>query len=273
MSLNPSVRAVVLFTVALLSAAPLTAAPAEAEAKTEPPAQALRKKLDRPVTLDIVDQPLDQALKLLGDEAGVRLALEMDVSPHVPVANPGDERALPRATLKAKGMKLRQALRSLLEPQQLHFGIVGDRVAIGTLPVVMARQMQQPVTVELEQTPFTEAVKRLAKETAANVVVDARAGKVAETAVSLQAEDVPLETAVHLLAETAGLKPVRVGNILFVTTKELAAVMLANPDFALGGGGNRSVGMPTTSYLGVPTTPLPPPGVPAVPFPAPAPAR
>ena len=40
---------------------------------------------------------------------------------------------------------------------------------------------------------------------------------------TLPLEDVPLETAVRLLAEMAGLKPVRVGNTLFVTKKEIAA--------------------------------------------------
>jgi hypothetical protein len=281
MSLNPTARAVVLL-AALVTAAPLLAAPAETETKSEPPAQALRKKLDRPVTIDVVDQPLDQALKLLGDEAGVRLTLEADATPHLPVAEagpgaaPGSERVLPKTTLKAKGMKLRQALRSLLEPQQLHFAVVGDRVSIGPLALVMERQMEQTVSLDVDQTPFSEALKRLAKETAANLVVDARAGKVAETPVTLQAEDVPLETSVHLLAEMAGLKPVRVGNILFVTTKELAAAMLSNPDFAPGGTGNRSMRAATVSYLptapaNVPfATPAAPPPIPPA---RPAPAR
>ena len=48
----------------------------------------------------------------------------------------------------------------------------------------------------------------------------------------MRLEDVPLETAVRLLAEMAGLKPVRVGNTLFVTRKELAAEMRNDPDFA-----------------------------------------
>jgi hypothetical protein len=41
---------------------------------------------------------------------------------------------------------------------------------------------------------------------------------------------VPLETAVRLLAEMAGLKPVRVGNVLFVTKKETANELRADPD-------------------------------------------
>ena len=47
---------------------------------------------------------------------------------------------------------------------------------------------------------------------------------------SIQLEDVPLETAVRLLAEMAGLKPVRVGNVLFVTKKETANELRTDPD-------------------------------------------
>jgi hypothetical protein len=64
---------------------------------------------------------------------------------------------------------------------------------------------------------------------------------------------------------------VRVGNILFVTTKELAAAMLSNPDFGPGATGNRSVMPPRTSYLGGPTVGTAVPFAPPAPLP-PAPA-
>ena len=48
---------------------------------------------------------------------------------------------------------------------------------------------------------------------------------------SLQVEDIPLQTAVQLLSEMAGLKPVRVGDLVFVTTKKTAAEMRGDPDF------------------------------------------
>ena len=48
----------------------------------------------------------------------------------------------------------------------------------------------------------------------------------------MQAQDVSLEAAVSLLSEMAGLMPVRVGNVLFVTTKANAAAMRADPDRA-----------------------------------------
>jgi hypothetical protein len=57
--------------------------------------------------------------------------------------------------------------------------------------------------------------------------------------VSIQMDDVPLETAVRLLAETAGLKPVKVGNVLMVTTKATAAAMRSDPDLNEGNNNNQ----------------------------------
>src|SRR5665213_1014979 len=45
-------------------------------------------------------------------------------------------------------------------------------------------------------------------------------------------EDVPLETAVRLMAEMTFLKPVKVGNVLFVTSKANANEMRNDPDIA-----------------------------------------
>ena len=88
-----------------------------------------------------------------------------------------------------------------------------------------ARQMRQRVSVDLNKVGLAEALRKIGRDTATNLIVDARAEKEAKAEVSLQLEDVPLETAVRLLSEMAGLKPVRVGNALFVTKKDLAAAM------------------------------------------------
>src|SRR5262249_13800110 len=72
---------------------------------------------------------------------------------------------------------------------------------------------------------MVQAIKKLAAETGTNLLIDTRVMKEAQTAVTLQLEDVPLETAVRLMAEMVGLKPVRVGNVLFVTSKATAQEM------------------------------------------------
>ena len=54
-------------------------------------------------------------------------------------------------------------------------------------------------------------------------MLDGRVIKEAQTPVTLKLEDVPLEVAVRLMANQAGLRPVRTGNVLYVTTKTNAA--------------------------------------------------
>jgi hypothetical protein len=100
------------------------------------------------------------------------------------------------------------------------------------------------------------ALKQLSRETATNLMLDTRVGKEAKTDVSLQMEDVPLETAVRLVSEMAGLKPVKVGNVLFVTTKTLANEMRNDPDLNQPGANVNPGMMP-----GVPGGPFPPGGV------------
>ena len=103
---------------------------------------------------------------------------------------------------------------------------------VTTDDMAMVRQMRQHVNVDLDKVEFAAALKQIAHETGVNLVLDGRVAKEASAKVSMQMEDVPLETAVRLLAETAGLKPVRVGNVLFVTGKANATEMRNDPDNA-----------------------------------------
>ena len=83
--------------------------------------------------------------------------------------------------------------------------------------------MAQHVSVHLDKMRLADALKQLAGEAGVNLPLDPRAENEAAAKVSLDADDMPLETAVRLLSEMAGLKSVRVANALFVTKKEVAA--------------------------------------------------
>ena len=100
----------------------------------------------------------------------------------------------------------------------------------------MYKQMRQRVSLDFEKEELSSALKKLARETATNMLVDTRAAKEAKLEVTLQMDDVPLETAVRLMSEMAGLKPVRVGNVLFITTKPSANELRADPDLVQPGG-------------------------------------
>jgi type II secretory pathway component GspD/PulD (secretin) len=85
--------------------------------------------------------------------------------------------------------------------------------------MAMMRQLKQHITVDVEKVELAKALEQLKRETATNIVLDAKAVKEGKTIVTLQIDDVPLETAVRLLAEMAGLKVVRNANVLYVTPR------------------------------------------------------
>jgi type II secretory pathway component HofQ len=135
-------------------------------------------------------------------------------------------------SVKLKDVKVRSALRTILTPYNLSYAILGDTVLITSDELAMFRQMRQRVNIDFDKMEFTAALKQLARDTATNLIVDKRVDKEAKETVTLQMEDVPLETAVRLMAEMVGLKPVRVGNTLFVTNKVTANEMRSDPDLA-----------------------------------------
>lgn len=212
---------VLVLTPALLTAAP--AAPAKG--KTATPAEKLRGDLDQNCSVEINEQPLDLALKQLHELTKINFVLDWWTLQQM-----GMQPAQMPVNVKLKDVKVKSALRSVLTPFQLSYAIIGDTVLVSTDEMVMYKQMRQRVSLDFEKEDLATALKKLARETATNLLVDSRAAKEAKMEVSLQMEDVPLETAVRLMAEMAGLKPVRVGNVLFVTTKTNAAEMRADPD-------------------------------------------
>jgi hypothetical protein len=80
------------------------------------------------------------------------------------------------------------------------------------------------VTIKLDKTPLESALKSLRYW--GNVVLDSRAEKVAQTPVTADVENVPLDTAVRMLANMAGLKVVPLENALYVTSPDSAEEML-----------------------------------------------
>ncbi len=79
------------------------------------------------------------------------------------------------------------------------------------------------VHVTLEKCPLEDAVKELAEQSGFNVVLDNRATERAKTTVSARLLNMPLDTALRLLADMTDLRTVHLDNVLYITTKENAA--------------------------------------------------
>src|SRR5262249_31937001 len=134
------------------------------------------------------------------------------------------------ASIKVTNARLRTGLRAMLGQFNLSYTILGDRVLITSEEMAVYRQLRPPVSLDLDGTPLRTALNQLARQTAVNLLLDPRAAKEAQTPLTVRVDDVPLEAAVRLLAEFAGLKPARMGNVLLVTTEERADKLRAEPE-------------------------------------------
>lgn len=131
------------------------------------------------------------------------------------------DRTNPNASVQLRERNV--SVRDLLRRLDLAGVVIDGTVYVADEPAAIERQMRQRVSVDVDEVPLAKALQRLAKQTHTNLVLDPRLPKDArESTITLQLDDVPLETAVRLLVEVAGLKPVLRDNVLFVTTEERA---------------------------------------------------
>jgi hypothetical protein len=235
-----AVAVVLALVPVLLSAEPANAS----KVKNVPsPAEIVRDKLDQTHSPLIkkgdfeVDQSysLKQVLGYLSETYGVKFEFDDRTFEDEKVPMVRDVQIPGQEVLK-NNIKMKDAVRWLLRlvpsTSEATYVIIGDTVLITTIKMMPYRWMHQSVNLECEKEELSSALKRLAHETGANLVIDGRATKEAQTRVTLEVHDEPLDTTVLLLAEMVGLQPVRVGNALFLTTKENAKEMRADPDRA-----------------------------------------
>jgi hypothetical protein len=83
----------------------------------------------------------------------------------------------------------------------------------------------QLVVASFKKVALEEALDQLAEAHDVNIVVDARVGEAAKTLIRADLFNVPLDTAVRLLADMAGLKAVQIDKVVYVTTPANAAVL------------------------------------------------
>lgn len=87
------------------------------------------------------------------------------------------------------------------------------------------------VIAVFEEKPLAEALRTLARQAHGNVVLDLRSVKdAAKAPVTAELINVPLDDAVRLLADLAGLHSVSVGRVLYVTTAENARRLAAEEE-------------------------------------------
>ena len=205
---------------ALASAAPVPATPN----KGDSPMAAARKALDEVGDMNYQAKTLTDLITDLKEKTKVPVVLDNQVynfglDPNQPIIN-----------VNLKQVKLKDGLKAALAPFNLKFGLTQEGLFISTEEGVIAKQMRQRVSLDCDGTEFAVAAKQLATDTGANLIVDPRLKEKAKVPVTLKLDDVPLETAVRLLADVADLRAVRMSNVLYVTTPERAKVLREDSD-------------------------------------------
>lgn len=192
----------------------------------ETPAEHVKKALGQNVTVDLPFQPLTEVLRLFGDQSHVNIVLDRQT---LSQSSFNPDEALVTTPLS---MRLCSGLRQILSQHNLDYAIIGDMILITTEPMAIERQMRQSISVRFQRLQLKTAMERLARETATNIIVDPKASQEMRTPVSLEVEDAPLEVIVKLLANQVGLKQIRVGNVMMVTTKATAAEFAEYREFS-----------------------------------------
>jgi hypothetical protein len=219
-------------------AAWLVSAPAPPpESKPEP----LPSKLAKPVKFDGWDadpkmtfqEALDALAKDHGltfnvNEAAFRTEMVDDV-----LIKPVAERAMPKMNNATLSTLLQKLLARIPCSSGTAYLLRRNVIEITTFAAVRSEVWGADypgpflplVSADLQKRPLDEALKELADQADFNVLLDPRAGEKAKAAVTARLANMPLDTAVRLLANMAELKSYQVDNVLYVTTPENAARM------------------------------------------------
>ena len=228
MHLVPLGRSALILAAVLFSApAVALAAPADNTTPEAPRGgDKVRKALLHPITLKLENKSLSAAIDALKDAAKMNIVLD---SAAIQQLGYTPDMSQP-ISIDLKDAPVRTVLREILDPFGLTYVVIDNALIVTTEDMAMMRQMRQHVTVDMDKVDLGSALRQVARDAGVNVLVDSRVEKDADAKVTLHLEDVPLETAVRLLAEMANLKLVRIGNVLFVTSKDNANELRQDPD-------------------------------------------
>lgn len=214
---------------------------AEARIGSQAKAKEIREKLDQPATIEFEPgTPLREALNHISERYGLTILVDNEAFK----ADNGepDIENKPIKLPRLGGVRLRTVLRNLLHQAQGDFYARDDHLMVVPRKRIEAGvALKQPVDVAFEKRPLAEALKELSDITEVSIVLDTlRMQNLPDPRAEVTADfhNVPLNNAVRILADMAGMKSVTFQNMIYVTTppnafvvsQELATVKIINPD-------------------------------------------
>ncbi len=194
--------------------------------------------LPKNVTMDIQGQTLHEVLGHVSKRTNIPIVLDTNNVMTFPggmiggfgIAGGGFAPGMPGMnagpmTLSIKNAPLGTGLKKFLQTRNLTFAVVDGKLAVTNAQQALVQQMRQTVDVHFDNVPVHKALHDLARQTGTHIMLDAESEKDAK--ITLKLSGVSVETAVRLVAFKAGLKSVRVDDMIVVATRERAALLPA----------------------------------------------
>jgi RNA polymerase sigma factor (sigma-70 family) len=199
--------------------------------------RAWRDKLNQPLAFPGLDDPkttLAEALAGLGDRAAITFEInhkafqaeELAQADQFPIV---EQKPIPKMEASLATI-LRLILARVPSPSGAVYLLRPDNVVEVTTGAAVRAELGVPerrpllplVWDAFEDTPLKEAVQRVGEASGFNVVVDARVADKLQEKATLQLNNVPVDTALRLLANMADLQVVRLDNVFYLTTPDNA---------------------------------------------------
>lgn len=190
----------------------------------------IRKKLQRHVSFEFVDTPLDEALAFLDSLAKVNFVMDPQVA-----KTGGDKVPI---SLRVSDMEMEEALAWSLRLADLEYDLRSQAVFIYkpglALPNKAATTQQVPeaiqvklsrkITFEFKDTPLDEALSFIRSLTKITIILDPKFHQAGLPEISLAVKDLPVGEAIEQILAKANAKSSWVDDTLYVTGTQVQPV-------------------------------------------------
>jgi hypothetical protein len=181
-----------------------------------------REKLDQPVTLEFEpNTPFREALSHIAER--YRLTILVDQEAFQSIQNQPDVEALPVKLPRLVDAKLLTDLRAICRQVNGDFYTKDDVLIVVPRAYIEGGGLfKQPVDVSFSKRPLADALAELSDLSGLSVVLDSSGQEDSKPVVTADFRNVPVQDAVRVLADMAGMKSVAMNNLLYVTSLEKA---------------------------------------------------
>ncbi|MGD0091102.1 MAG: STN domain-containing protein [Planctomycetota bacterium] len=203
-------------------------AAAKAAPGEDPTAAEVRKKLERKVTFEFVDTPLEEGINFIRSLADVKVVYDPQIA-----------EAAKKATvnLRVTDMTMELALQWILKLADLDYKISDGAIvicmpyerAVAAAPAAaeedawkqeIKKKLVRKVSFEFVDTPLGEAIQFLNSLTKANIIIDPKvADKSSKTPITLRVQDMEMELALKWILRLAELKYELRNQAVFITAE------------------------------------------------------